>query len=162
MTTSSLLATTTIGEFLKRARERMGLTQQAVADRIGYRGYEQVSRAEHDRRDPGEAAVYRWLDALRLTPVERDHGLRLWAGRRLPLEIRPLVLHTARGLTALEFGLDAEVARLLTGDRRLRRFLEQASARQRARFRDELRRRLRQAVLETASLAARDDGRRRR
>jgi transcriptional regulator with XRE-family HTH domain len=151
------------GEFLRRARQRVrGLTQQAVADRVGYSRYEPVSRVERDRQEPREAAFYRWLDVLRLSPAEREHGLRLWAVRRLPLEVRPLVLHTATGPLALEFGLDAEVARLLTGDRQLRAFLERASARERAAFRGELRRRVGAIVLEVATMTARNRRRPRR
>jgi transcriptional regulator with XRE-family HTH domain len=57
-----------VGEELKRARLRAGLTQQALADRAGLH-YTYVCNLEHDRNSPTLDAFFRLCDALHVAPA---------------------------------------------------------------------------------------------
>lgn len=56
-----------LGINLREARERLGLTQEQVAQRSGVHATE-VSRIEAGRRDPQVSTVRRLAKALEMTP----------------------------------------------------------------------------------------------
>jgi transcriptional regulator with XRE-family HTH domain len=57
-----------VGEELRKARERAGLTQQELAVRAGLH-YTYVNRLEHDRYSPTLDAFFRLCDALGVSPA---------------------------------------------------------------------------------------------
>lgn len=61
---------TTFGALLKRYRRAAGLSQEALAERVGY-SIGHLSRLERAARLPGTAVVAQLADALELTPADR-------------------------------------------------------------------------------------------
>jgi predicted ATPase/DNA-binding XRE family transcriptional regulator len=62
--------TTTFGALLKRYRRAAGLSQEELAERVGY-SVGHLSRLERTARLPGTAIVARLADALHLSPTDR-------------------------------------------------------------------------------------------
>ena len=58
---------TALGTNLREARERLGLTQEQVADRSGVHATE-VSRIEAGKRDPQVSTVERLAEAVKVKP----------------------------------------------------------------------------------------------
>lgn len=58
-----------LGTNLREARERLGLTQEQVAERSGVHATE-VSRIEGGKRDPQVSTVIRLAEALEVEPGE--------------------------------------------------------------------------------------------
>ena len=58
-----------LGTNLREARERLGLTQEQVAERSGVHATE-VSRIEGGKRDPQVSTVIRLANALEVEPGE--------------------------------------------------------------------------------------------
>ena len=65
----------TIGEAIKDARKRAGITQVELADRIGMK-QPNVSEYEADRKDPGADLIHRIANATGFAPVPVAEG---WA-----------------------------------------------------------------------------------
>jgi transcriptional regulator with XRE-family HTH domain len=57
-----------LGEELRKARLRAGLTQQDLADRAGLH-YTYICHLEHDRYSPTLDALFRLCDALNISPA---------------------------------------------------------------------------------------------
>jgi transcriptional regulator with XRE-family HTH domain len=57
-----------VGEELRKARLRAGLTQQELADRAGLH-YTYISHLEHDKYSPTLDAFFRLCDALGVSPA---------------------------------------------------------------------------------------------
>jgi transcriptional regulator with XRE-family HTH domain len=63
------LAMAGLGTNLREARERLGLTQEQVAERCGVHATE-VSRIEGGKRDPRISTLIRLANALEVKPSE--------------------------------------------------------------------------------------------
>src|SRR5215212_9399353 len=70
MTKAAASQTTTFSTLLKRYRRTAGLSQEILAERVGY-SIGHLSRLERAARLPGTALVARLADALELTPTDR-------------------------------------------------------------------------------------------
>jgi transcriptional regulator with XRE-family HTH domain len=58
-----------LGENLREARERLGLTQEQVSDRSGVQAGE-VSRIERGKRDPKVSTLEKLAAAVEVEPAE--------------------------------------------------------------------------------------------
>lgn len=59
----------TIGDRIKARREALGMTQEELADLLGYRGKSSVSKLESGQGDPGQSKVLAFARALKTTPA---------------------------------------------------------------------------------------------
>lgn len=59
----------TIGDRIKARREALGMTQEELADHLGYRGKSSVSKLESGQGDPGQSKVLAFARALKTTPA---------------------------------------------------------------------------------------------
>ena len=58
-----------IGTRIKERREELGLTQQELADRMGYKSKVSISNVEHDHEDLTSTRVQKFAKALETTPA---------------------------------------------------------------------------------------------
>jgi len=101
----------TLGEFIKKRRDELGLTQRGVAERVGFKSLAHLSDIEGGKRNPGEDVMPKLAEALQVTLADLEaHDVRasLQATRDL-LEDRPelvaafrRVVNTARGISPEE------------------------------------------------------------
>jgi transcriptional regulator with XRE-family HTH domain len=133
----------------------LGLSQRELARRLGYKRYAAVLRIERGQGRPGRAWFPRWLEVLKLTPVERERAQRLWLAEASPLTLREAVRRTAARQPRASLALDAEIARILRDHPEIRHLLGAASARQRQELRAALARRVREVLFEWAGQIAR-------
>lgn len=75
----------TIGDRIKARREALGMTQEELADRLGYRGKSSVSKLESGQGDPGQSKVLAFARALKTTPAY----LMGWVDDPMPNGIPP-------------------------------------------------------------------------
>lgn len=75
----------TIGDRIKARREALGMTQEELADRLGYRGKSSVSKLESGQGDPGQSKVLAFARALKTTPAY----LMGWVDNPMPADIPP-------------------------------------------------------------------------
>jgi transcriptional regulator with XRE-family HTH domain len=87
---------------LAAARQRQGLSQQQVADRLGVMSAETISRYERGEREPRLSTIVKMAEALRVHPVELIDGQPVVAAR----EANP-VGNMDRGAPAFEVDVDA-------------------------------------------------------
>lgn len=58
-----------IGDRIKLRRETLGMTQEELAEQLGYRGKSSVSKLESGQGDPGQSKVLAFARALHTTPA---------------------------------------------------------------------------------------------
>jgi transcriptional regulator with XRE-family HTH domain len=58
----------TIGDRIRERRIELGLSQQELAEKLGYRSKVSVSHAENDRDDMTTTRIQKYADALDVTP----------------------------------------------------------------------------------------------
>ncbi|WP_298736044.1 LexA family transcriptional regulator [uncultured Subdoligranulum sp.] len=75
----------TIGDRIKARREALGMTQEELADLLGYRGKSSVSKLESGQGDPGQSKVLAFARALKTTPAY----LMGWVEDPMPTGIPP-------------------------------------------------------------------------
>ena len=75
----------TIGNRIKARREALGMTQEELADLLGYRGKSSVSKLESGQGDPGQSKVLAFARALKTTPAY----LMGWVEDPMPTGIPP-------------------------------------------------------------------------
>jgi predicted ATPase len=91
MTKAAASQTTTFGALLKRYRRAAGLSQEVLAERVGY-SIGHLSRLERAARLPGTAIVARLADTLELDPTDRAIFA---AAAHQPETIDPVAPHIA-------------------------------------------------------------------
>lgn len=75
----------TIGDRIKARREALGMTQEELADLLGYRGKSSVSKLESGQGDPGQSKVLAFARTLKTTPAY----LMGWVEDPMPTGIPP-------------------------------------------------------------------------
>lgn len=58
----------TIGERIKERREALGMTQQELADRLGYKSRSTINKIEMNGRNLKQSKIKAFADVLQTTP----------------------------------------------------------------------------------------------
>ena len=90
-----------IGRRIKERREALGLLQEDLAKRVGYKSKATISRIESGQRDLHQSVIYKLAEALHVTPaylvgIEDIHG-RILDDPPLPVRV-PVLGYVAAGL----------------------------------------------------------------
>lgn len=119
MLASTMAAVAGLGEQLKEWRERAGLSQEAVARRLGHQRPGTVQSWEKGRRKPKPANIKRLADILGASASEQDAALSALVGvdasrpppRAAPRVAAPAVDPLVAGFAeALDRGADRAIA----------------------------------------------------
>ena len=113
--------TQSIGSYIRKRREELGLTQRAVALAAGFKSIAHLSDIEGGNRNPGPEAMPKLAEALKVSLAELEAH-----DARVPLQATKEFLETHPHMAAA-FRRIVEHTRTLSADEVLRRIEKPAS-----------------------------------
>lgn len=97
-----------IGSRIKARRQELGMTQQELANKLGYKSRSTINKVEEGINDLAQTAVVKYAKALNTTPAylmgwEEEESVKLY--RSLSFENKEAVDAMIRRLAAYQEGL---------------------------------------------------------